>query len=91
MSDWIKVEDRLPEFKQTVIVRYPSGYDGSHIYAWGGRVEGENEDGEAAWCWGIHGTFGGVAPGKDTDWNDIECEDDYPVSHWMPLPELPAP
>lgn len=87
---WIAVEDRLPEFKQTVLVRYPSGYDLSHVYAFGGRVEGENENGEPAWCWGIKQGYGGIQPGKDTDYNDVECEDDYPVTHWMPLPAPPS-
>lgn len=81
---WISVKTRLPRIDQTVMVCYPSAYDGKPIYAFGGRV-----DGGEGWCWGIKQGYGGVTPGGDAYENDVEVDDDYPVSHWKPLEKPP--
>lgn len=81
MSGWISVKDKLPDLDQIVIIRFPSGYDGSHIYAWGGRTD----DGDG-WCWGRVDAYGGMISLKG---EIIDIDDDYPVTHWQPLPEPP--
>ena len=80
---WISVKDKLPEPDKTVIVRFASGYDGAHVYAWGARC-----DDAEGWLWGIGGRWG-VQPGADIAQNSIEADDDYTVTHWMSLPEPP--
>jgi hypothetical protein len=83
---WVDAKSELPPIDTIVIVRYPSGYDGAHMFAWGARVD----DGEH-WFWGIQtGYSSGIRIDKDTSWNDIECDDDYGVTHWMPLPKPPV-
>lgn len=86
MTQWISAENELPELNRVVLVRYPSGYDGAHIYAWGARLN--DADG---WLWGIGGRYGGIRLDNGTgDFNDIEADDDYPVTHWMHLPKPPV-
>lgn len=90
MTEWTDCKDRLPAINQVVIVCYPSGYDGSPLYAWGARCDGcEDEHGNDAWCWGIGAPTFGISPGMDAGHNGIEVDDDYDVTHWMPLPEPP--
>jgi hypothetical protein len=82
---WISVKDRKPRLDQMVLVAYASGHDGSPIYAWGARInEGDG------WLWGTKTGYGSaIHPEKDFGWNDIEADDDYKVTHWMPLPKPP--
>lgn len=80
-TNWISVKDRLPDLDQIVIVKYPSVYDRSPLYAWGARVD----DGDG-WLWGIKSGGGPIHPDKDPSWNDIEAGDDYQVTDWQPLP-----
>ncbi len=82
MSEWIRVEDRLPEIEVVVMVRYVSEFDKSDIYAFGARCD--DVDG---WLWGVARTDINIT--KDAGWNDVEADDDYPVTHWMPLPDAP--
>lgn len=84
MAKWISVKTRLPPLDAVVLIAYPSGYDGSPVYSWGARI-----DDSEGWCWGAGGRFG-VRPDKDPGWNDIEVDDDYPVTHWQPLPKPPT-
>jgi hypothetical protein len=84
MARWISVKTRLPPLDETVLIAYPSGYDGKPVYAWGARV-----DDSEGWLWGRGGGFG-VRPDKGIGYNDIEADDDYPVTHWMPLPRPPT-
>ena len=83
MSEWIDVKDRLPDFDVTVLVCFPSSYDGKPVYAWGARV-----DDLQGWAWGVGGRFG-VRADKDAVYNEIEVSDEYPVAYWMPLPPPP--
>ena len=85
-GEWVAVGERLPEIEQTVLVCFPSGYDGKPVYAWGARVD--DSDG---WLWGISSSFSGIRPDYSTGNNDISADDDYQVSHWMPLPSPPEP
>lgn len=80
---WISVKKRLPKIDRTVIVCWPSGYDGTPTYAWGARLD--TGDG---WLWGIGGHYG-VRPNLDTSYNNIEADDDYQITHWMPAPKGP--
>jgi hypothetical protein len=82
---WISVKDRLPDLDQVVLVHYPR-LDGTPTYNWGARV-----DGGESWCWGVKGGYGSsIHLGKDADYNDIEVDDDYPVTHWKPLDPPPS-
>ena len=80
---WISVKHRLPPFEKAVIVCTPSGYDGAPVYSWGARV-----DGGEGWLWAVGGRWG-VRTDKDASWNNIEADDDYKVTHWMPMPRPP--
>lgn len=76
MSEWIDVKDKLPPLDEVVLVHYPS-HDNFPVYNWGARVD----DGEG-WCWGVKGGYGAsLRIDKDCSWNDIEVDDDYPVTH----------
>ena len=81
---WIPVSERLPELEQVVIVHYPNGYDGSPVYAWGARC-----DDSEGWLWGVGSGRSGIHPKENADFNDIEVDDDYKVTHWMLLPPAP--
>src|SRR3990167_7914347 len=82
---WIPVSERLPGLEQVVLVHFASGYDGSPVYAWGARC-----DDSEGWLWGISSSRSGIHPKENADFNDIEADDDYKVTHWMPLPAPPA-
>lgn len=78
---WINTKKRLPKIGRVVIVCYRSGYDGAPVLAFGGRV-----DGGEGWLWGIMDNRFGV---QHNDGDNIEADDDYQVTHWMPLPASP--
>lgn len=84
MTEWTPVENGLPELEQIVLVSYRSGYDGFPLIAFGARLD----DGEG-WLWGLSRSDG-VRVDKDAGWNDAEADDDYQVTHWMPLPAPPS-
>lgn len=84
MSDWISVKDKLPDLDQLVMVCFPD-YKGEPRYAWGTRLD----EGEG-WLWGIVARFGDVHPLRDSRWNGVEADDDYPVQFWKPL-DTPPP
>lgn len=85
-NGWFDAKQELPPIDQVVIVRYPSGYDGAGILVWGARVD----DGDH-WFWGVQTGYScGIRPDEDAGWNNIECDDDYEVTHWMPLPKPPV-
>lgn len=82
MSGWISVKDRLPKFDFPVLVCWPSAFDGKPLYAFGARLY--DPDG---WLWGVKsGYCGWIEPGNASD---IEADDNYPVTHWMPLAKAP--
>jgi hypothetical protein len=79
MTDWISVKDRLPELAHALDVspNVIGVYNGKLgifcIYS----------DGDGwAWCRANYGL-------QDLATADCEFDDDYEVTHWMPLPELP--
>ena len=82
---WTPVEDALPDIDQIVQVRFPRGYDGADVYAYGARIRGDI----GCWLWGIQTSRGGIVIGETPSWSDIKADDDYPVTHWAPL--LPPP
>jgi hypothetical protein len=85
MSKWKAVSDGgLPPIGIVVLVSYKSGYDEKPIFAWGARL-----DGDEGWCWGIEQRGCGIRPDEDAKWNGVEADDDYEVTHWMPLPHPP--
>ena len=81
---WIDAAKERPPIDQIVIVSYKSGHDGKPTYAWGARLEGDE-----GWCWGVSSGVIGLRPDHDACWNDIQTDDEYEVTHWMPLPKPP--
>lgn len=80
MNTWIKTEDKLPELGDIVWC-----HDKVKNTTWiGGRGEWEFDE----WCWG--NTYGSIWHNGVKWGGDIELDDDYTPTHWMPLPELPA-
>lgn len=77
MSEWISVEDRLPEPDQVVIcLESPLTY-------YGGRVDA----GDEGWLWGRADDTPWFYDGI---WRaSIEIDDEYLPSHWMELPPPP--
>ena len=71
-SQWISVEERLPEMFQKVL-----GIYGGSLCAFM-RIGGEDDE----WCWAI---------GRNDLYDDFfyDADDDYQVTHWMPLPPAP--
>ncbi len=85
MTKWISIKKRRPPLERIVLVCYRSGYDGGPMYAFGARV-----DGGEGWLWAIQqGHNGGIRLGKDANWNGVEADDDYQVTHWQSLPPAP--
>jgi Protein of unknown function (DUF551) len=82
MSEWIPVEDDLPELETLVLVCLPN-YAGAPRYAWGARID----DGEG-WLWGLSSS-GTIDPERDIRWNDVEADDDYQVQFWKPIDKPP--
>ena len=80
MSKWISIKERLPDLDQLVIITWLSDYDRSPIYAWGGRTD----DGDG-WRWGVADSYRSI----NSKGEPIEIDDNYPVTHWMPLPAPP--
>lgn len=75
---WISVKDRLPELEEVV-------------WAWTGefpyiacRTDVGEEEG---WLWAVSSGTVYMDDGKITA--DCETDDDYQMTHWMPLPEPP--
>ena len=83
-AGWVSVEERLPEIDVVVLTCRESGFDGRPIYAFGARVD----EGDG-WLWGISDQRNGCDPAQDAHGNDVEVDDDYKVTHWMPLPAAP--
>jgi hypothetical protein len=81
---WIPVSEKLPDKDVVVLTCRSSEYDGRPIYAWGARVD----DGEG-WLWGLSNQRFGIDIGQDASGNDVDADDDYKVTHWMPLPAAP--
>jgi hypothetical protein len=84
ISDWKSVDTELPSIGSIVQVSYKSGFDDKPVFAWGARLEGDE-----GWCWGVEQMGGGIRPDEDAMWNNIDTDDEYRVTHWMPLPSLP--
>jgi hypothetical protein len=82
---WVSVKDRLPKFDRTVLVCFPSVFNGKPLYAFGARIYDTE-----GWLWGIRsGYCGWIEPGEEANQNGIEADDHYPVTHWMPLARSP--
>ena len=81
MSDWIRVEDRLPEENTPVL----AGWAG-----WYSIFEYTYIDEDAGWQWAIgYQVLGWVEELGKLD-VDAEWDDDYEITHWQPLPEPPG-
>jgi hypothetical protein len=79
-TKWISVKKRLPKLDQIVVVCFPSKNNGEPIYAWGARLD----DAEGGWLWGVGAMFG-LHVTRNVIFNEIEADDDYPITHWKPL------
>lgn len=78
MSDWISVNDRLPEEGRAVWLCNPN-----HGIVFVGCLCDFGDDG---WCWGASNGTTYIKDGRIV----AECDaDDYDITHWMPLPEPP--
>lgn len=78
MSKWISVDDSLPPIDQICWLRFPNG-----VIFMGGRGDFDSED----WLWGRLYDSPSYNPFSGEWHGDIEMDDDYEVTHWMPLPE----
>jgi hypothetical protein len=83
-SEWISVEDRLPEVKYN---KY--GDHSDNVLAWCNgelmvlclsEVDGEDGGYAIVWC----NCYGRI------DSDDAEFDDEYKPTHWMPLPQAPS-
>lgn len=90
MIGWISVKDRLPEFISDKdysdnVLCVVTGYNNkSYISVFNRCIVDSTED-SYQWAWAkISQCFG--------DLRDADCEfdDDYEVTHWMPIPEAPS-
>jgi len=73
---WIKAEDKLPELDTPVL---------AILSPWGHIVPMARVDEGDGWLWCHWNGLGGMQ-----DKREYECDDDYFVTHWMLLPELPS-
>jgi hypothetical protein len=78
---WVPVAERLPKYETPVWL-----FDAATGSIWiGGR--GECDDGWL-WCNAYHNIW---RSSHDNKWeSDLQSDDDYNPTHWMPLPEPPA-
>ena len=81
-NSWVKVSDELPEIDTPVFAGWFTKYAGEFIFHKFVRTLEQGEDGWV-WLWS-----------KNTDIfisdNDFyEQDDDYPITHWQPLPLPP--
>ncbi|MCM1957891.1 DUF551 domain-containing protein [Acinetobacter modestus] len=76
MSNWISVNDRLPELGVAVFAGSKRFSDGKFTW-W----IFERFDGGDGWLWSR-------LNGSSID-DDFECDDDYYITHWQPLLEEP--
>lgn len=77
MSEWISVEDRLPEYGIPVLAYDTEWPD--QIYS---LMLGDSEDG---WLWSGLDSFSSVLSDPD----NYVCDDEYVCTHWMLMPEGP--
>ncbi len=83
MSEWISVEDSLPEFK------YACGY--VLVACEGGNVDKSffNMDREYLASARDAGSYSRKLQGKASGYFEISHRYGYKITHWMPLPEPP--
>ena len=83
---WISVEERLPEGEDPVLIlvketeHYGLNKDKSKVYHCQYLAYWDDEEWYTTWCNGCR---------KISDTAKEPYEDDYEVTHWMPLPEPP--
>ena len=83
---WISVKERLPEGEDPVLIlvketeHYGLNKDKSKVYHCQYLAYWDDEEWYTTWCNGCR---------KISDTAKEPYEDDYEVTHWMPLPEPP--
>ena len=83
---WISVKERLPEGEDPVLIlvketeHYGLNKDKSKVYHCQYLAYWDDEEWYTTWCNGCR---------KISDTANEPNADDYEVTHWMPLPELP--
>ena len=90
MSEWISVKDKLPDFidgkdySENVLGVYIGYQEKQYVQVFNRAVVEIDEDGYQ-WSWARLASCYG-------DLRQAECEwdDDYTVTHWMPLPLPPS-
>ncbi|HHD7737770.1 TPA: DUF551 domain-containing protein [Providencia rettgeri] len=83
-TNWVKCSDSLPNIDTPVFAGWFSKYDGKFVFHKFVRTDEQGEDGWI-WLWSKH-TDQFIS---DNDF--YEQDDDYPITHWMPLPLPPMP
>jgi hypothetical protein len=80
---WRAVSESLPDLDVPVWLAHA---DTGDVFV-GGRCD--IGDGQWGWC----NAYGSFHYDKRDGWqaHDMEFDDDYPVTHWMPLPTQPIP
>jgi hypothetical protein len=72
---WISVEERLPD-PQTLVFGWTR--DGAL------GVFSRDDSDDDGWVWARQGYSSDLS-----DPSGLECDDEYDVTHWMPIPEGP--
>nr|WP_299488626.1 DUF551 domain-containing protein [uncultured Allomuricauda sp.] len=81
--EWISIEERKPDENQVVFVVTVSNFMMIMVYMYIYDAE------ESGWVW-ANVYDSPTYSSKANEWEaDGEWEDDYEVTHWMPLPESP--
>ena len=102
MSEWIDVKDRLPDSQQKVVVSAISKWNNKRLTLLAAHIE-DNEITTDAWGWYEYEGETIYDEENDCFWIPecwYECnimednenyiiDDEYNVTHWMPLPEPP--
>ena len=83
MSDWISVEDKLPEAQRSHVVVHCEGGNIDITYCLSDRENAKNFflDDSSSYSRKLHG--------KHSCCFQLSHEYGYKVTHWMPLPEPP--
>ena len=81
--EWFRVEDSLPPLDETVILCVRVGTN-VPMLCWG--IRRDEDDG---WLWCVPENFMTFVDPMNEKNNDYICEDDYDVTHWAYMLDLP--
>ena len=78
--DWVSVKDRLPE------VDDKTGESAIVLCTWI-DFSGNARVDAFALCCDSDGCLWGMADSLDEEWSSVVTDDDYQITHWMPVPK----